>query len=86
VKLSIPLQVHHGDADRAVPLDKAKEMVAALKTSGQPVEYFEYPGADHAYEDNTHPNHHKDATEKTWTRAIAFLRRHLGEAKRAAAE
>ncbi len=85
-RLSIPLQVHHGAADQAVALDKAKEMVAALKTSGQPVAFFEYAGANHAYEDDTHPNHHKDATEQTWTRAIEFLRGHLGDARRAAAE
>ena len=85
-KLQVPLQVHQGDADKAVPLDKAKAMVAELKKSGQPVEFFEYAGADHAYEDATHPNHHKDAFAHTWTRTLEFLRRHLGEAKRAAAE
>jgi carboxymethylenebutenolidase len=85
-RLSVPLLVHHGDQDQAVAFDKAKAMVAALKTSGQPVEFHVYPGANHVFEDETHPNYHKDAAEPAWTRTVEFLRRHLGGVKRAAAE
>lgn len=85
-KLQIPVLVHHGDADQAVPLEKEKAMVAELKKSGQPVELHVYPGANHVFEDDTHPNYMKEPTVQAWTRTMEFLRRHLGDAKAAAAE
>lgn len=75
--LRCPLQVHHGDADRAVKLSEAQRMVEALKKSGQPIEAHVYPGADHAYHDDTHPNYHGQASGLSWTRTLAFLDRHL---------
>jgi carboxymethylenebutenolidase len=85
-KLSIPLLVHHGDQDQAVPFEKAKAMVAALRTSGQPIEFHVYPGANHVFEDDTHPNFMKDPTVLAWQRSMEFLRRHLGVPKAQAAE
>jgi carboxymethylenebutenolidase len=85
-KLSIPLLVHHGDSDQAVPYEKAKAMVAELNKSGQPVEFHTYPGANHVFEDDTHPNFHKDSAVPAWARSMEFLKRHLGATKAAAAE
>ena len=84
-KLQCPLLVHHGDADRAVKLDEAKRMVEALKKSGQPVEFHIYPGADHAYHDDSHPNHHVEAAALSWERTLEFLARHLSAPTRRAA-
>jgi carboxymethylenebutenolidase len=85
-KLQVPLQVHHGEADQAVPFADAKALAEALKSSGQPVEFFSYTGANHAFEDDTHPNYHAEATAKAWERMLAFFGRHLGPRKAAAAE
>jgi carboxymethylenebutenolidase len=76
-KLQCPVLVHHGEADRAVKLEEAKRMVEALKKSGQPVEFYVYPGADHAYHDDSHPNHHAAAAELSWQRTLEFFARHL---------
>jgi carboxymethylenebutenolidase len=76
-KLQTPILVHHGDADKSVALDDAKEMVAALKTSAQPVEFHIYPGADHAYHDDTHPQYHESASTESWARTLAFFDKHL---------
>jgi carboxymethylenebutenolidase len=76
-KLQCPLLVHHGDCDRAVKLDEAKRMVEALKKSGQPVEFHIYPGADHAYHDDSHPNYHSAAAEQSWQATLKFLGRYL---------
>ena len=75
--LQCPIQIHHGDADRAVDVSESRRMVAALKKSGQPVEAHVYPGADHAYHDDTHPHHHVEASALSWTRTLDFLNRHL---------
>lgn len=42
-----PIWVFHGDADRAVPVAKSREMVAALKQAGSKAKYTEYPGVQH---------------------------------------
>jgi carboxymethylenebutenolidase len=75
--LQCPIQLHHGDADRAVELSESRRMAAALKTSGQPVEAYVYPGADHAYHDDTHPHHHAEASALSWSRTLEFLDRYL---------
>jgi predicted peptidase len=43
----IPCWVFHGDADKAVAVDKSREMVAALKDAGGKPKYDEYPGVGH---------------------------------------
>jgi len=76
-KLQCPLLVHHGDHDRAVKLDEAKRMVESLRQSGQPVEFQIYQGADHAFHDDSHPNHHAAAATLSWQRTLEFLARRL---------
>jgi carboxymethylenebutenolidase len=84
-RLQCPLLVHHGDADRAVKLDEARRMVEALKKSGQPVEFHIYSAADHAYHDDSHPNHHPEAAALSWERTLEFLARYLSAPTRRAA-
>lgn len=44
---ALPLWCFHGDADGAVPVDRSREMIAAITAAGgQPI-YTEYPGVDH---------------------------------------
>jgi carboxymethylenebutenolidase len=76
-KLQCPILVHHGDADRSVPLDAAKSMVEALKKSPQRVEFHIYPGADHAYHDDSHPQYHAEASAASWKRTLDFFDHHL---------
>lgn len=46
--VGLPLSIWHGDADGAVPVERSRSMVAALKALGTPVEYHELPGVGHA--------------------------------------
>jgi lysophospholipase L1-like esterase/poly(3-hydroxybutyrate) depolymerase len=43
----IPVWAFHGDADRAVPVERTREMVAALRGANGHVYYSEYPGVPH---------------------------------------
>ncbi len=45
---SVPLWVFHGAADDVVPVDRSREMVAAIRAAGGDVRYTEYPGVGHA--------------------------------------
>jgi predicted peptidase len=43
----IPCWCFHGDADKAVPVKKSREMIEALKTAGASPKYTEYPDVGH---------------------------------------
>ncbi len=56
--VGIPLWAFHGDADPAVPVDRSREMIAAIKKAGGTPKYTELPGVGHnswttAYQDST---------------------------------
>ncbi|MBV9603993.1 MAG: dienelactone hydrolase family protein [Solirubrobacterales bacterium] len=75
--LRCPLQGHFGEEDQVIPLRQVSALQTAAQQSGQPVEFHTYPGANHAYHDDTHPNYHADAAALSWDRAVASLRDHL---------
>jgi predicted peptidase len=43
----IPCWCFHGDADKAVPVTRSREMIEALKAAGGQPKYDEYPGVSH---------------------------------------
>lgn len=45
--ISIPLLIHQGTVDDAVPVAWSRELVERLKVKGKSYTYYEYPGADH---------------------------------------
>lgn len=47
--LDIPLLVVHGELDSNVPVGEARQVVAALRALGRPVEYLELAGEGHDY-------------------------------------
>jgi predicted peptidase len=52
----LPIRIFHGDADKTVPVEHSRQLVAALKGAGASVEYKEYPQTDHV-----------DASQKAFT-------------------
>jgi|SRR6516225_1953766 predicted peptidase len=44
---NIPCWCFHGDADKAVPVERSRKMIEALKTAGAAPKYTEYPGVGH---------------------------------------
>lgn len=49
--LVAPVQLHHGSADKDVPLAFSEKMFNALRTNGKKVEFFVYPGEGHEFGD-----------------------------------
>lgn len=74
--LQCPIQIHQGETDRLI--GGAGAMAAALKATTHPVEFYTYPGADHAYDDNTHPAFNVDASKRSWSHMVEFFGRYLG--------
>ena len=52
----IPCWCFHGDADKAVPVEKSREMIKALKDAGGKPRYDEYPGVGHNSWDRAYGN------------------------------
>ena len=49
-RIDVPVQVHHGIADAVCPVSWSRATVAALRGAGQTVDYYEYPGEGHRFE------------------------------------
>jgi dienelactone hydrolase len=45
----VPVQIHHGTADGAVPITESHKTEKLLKAQGTPVKVFLYAGADHGF-------------------------------------
>jgi predicted peptidase len=50
----IPCWCFHGDADTAVPVQRSRDMIDALKKAGAAPHYTEYPGVGHNSWDNAY--------------------------------
>jgi len=76
-RLKVPVQIHHGTADRAVAVTETRKTEKMLKTQGTVVEVFLYEGADHGFLAYTRPFYKPDAAKLAWARATRFLHKHL---------
>ena len=76
-RLSCPLQIHFGTEDMAVPRPQRDELREALQAVRPATEFHDYPGANHAFQDDTHPNFDAAAAELSWERSLTFLNRYL---------
>ncbi|WP_037488602.1 dienelactone hydrolase family protein [Sphingomonas phyllosphaerae] len=76
-KLNVPLMLHYAGKDARVA-QTGVPWVAALKAAGKPVEAFDYPGVDHAFNNDTSAERYdKAAADLAWGRTIDFFHRHL---------
>jgi carboxymethylenebutenolidase len=78
-----PILIHHGDADRNVPVSQARLLHDAFVAAGKPSTLHTYRGADHLFNFSIGPdvNHHPDAARLSWQRTLAFLDQHLSPAR-----
>jgi fermentation-respiration switch protein FrsA (DUF1100 family)/LysM repeat protein len=48
-RISMPVQLHHGDADNVVPVEWSRDLNQRLLDLGKNIEYYEYPGGPHTF-------------------------------------
>jgi carboxymethylenebutenolidase len=71
------LMLHYAEKDDRINAGIA-DYEAALKAAGKPYELFMYPGAQHAFNNDTNAaRYDKAAAELAWGRTVAFLRKQL---------
>jgi carboxymethylenebutenolidase len=76
-KLTAPVQIHTGTADRVVPVADVRELERLLKAQKTPVELFVYEGADHGFLAYTRPFYKPEDAKLAWERTVRFLGTHL---------
>ena len=76
--LSCPVLGLYGAEDAIIPPADVRELEQRLARSGQPAELRVYPGAGHAFMNDTRPEMFRPAAAAdAWPRLIAFLRAQL---------
>jgi carboxymethylenebutenolidase len=76
--LNAPVLGIFGDKDRSVPPDVVHNLERQMKDLGKQVEMKIYPGADHAFFNDTRPEVYKaEAAADAWQRTLKFFREHL---------
>jgi carboxymethylenebutenolidase len=72
-----PMVFHFAELDRFAPIEAREQVKAAFKGRSD-VEFYLYPGCDHAFAAPERSSFNKPATLMAHTRSIALLRRVLG--------
>lgn len=78
-RLGCPFLGLFGAEDALIPRADVKALETALKKTGKPFRIKVYPGAGHAFFNDTRPDAYRPAAAKdAWQRAVEFFRTHLG--------
>ncbi len=77
-KLRAPVLGHYAEQDDFAPPDKARELEAQIRATGQPVEFHIYEGTTHAFFNDDRPDVYAEThAKRSWERTLAFFREHL---------
>jgi carboxymethylenebutenolidase len=77
-QLSASMLLVYGENDNGVPPSQGEELVAKLKGMGKSAELVVYPGAGHAFFNDTRPQVYNEAAAKdAWARTLELFRRTL---------
>jgi carboxymethylenebutenolidase len=77
-RLACPYLGLFGAEDALIARGDVDELRATLARTGRPHEIVEYPGAGHAFMNETRADAYRpEAAADSWRRAVAFLRTHL---------
>ena len=76
-KISGPTIGNYGDQDTFIT-PGVPALDAAMKKYNKPFEYKIYPGANHAFFNDTGPRFHEASAKDAWSRLVAFYGKNLG--------
>jgi carboxymethylenebutenolidase len=77
-KLQAAVQGHYAENDDFADPESVRKLEEELKGLGKSVEFFTYPGVDHAFSNHHRPDvFHEEHSETAWRRTIEFFREHL---------
>lgn len=77
-KLSAPILLIAGENDKGVPAEGERAIAEKLQGMGKKAEARTYPGADHAFFNDTRPQVYNDAAaQDAWKRTLEFFRNNI---------
>jgi carboxymethylenebutenolidase len=76
-QLKCPLLCNFGETDASIPQTDVAKLRTALAGSTQPWKINVYPGAGHAFFNDTRPSYHAAAAADAGTETLRFFREHL---------
>ncbi|HEX8917357.1 MAG TPA: dienelactone hydrolase family protein [Chloroflexota bacterium] len=76
-ELRVPFLGLFGDQDQSIPLEQVEQLDAALDETRLPHEIRIYPGAGHAFFNDTSPSYNQTAAQDAWPRVLTFFAEHL---------
>jgi len=77
-KLDAAVQAHVAEQDDFFTPAAAGELEAELRSLGKEVEFYLYPGVDHAFFNEDRPEvHHPESATLLWDRTVGFFRQRL---------
>ena len=77
--LRIPFLGLFGEEDQGIPLEQVRQLDEALQETGVRYEIHTYPGAGHAFHNDTGERYRPEAAQDAWRRAVRFLKQALSE-------
>jgi carboxymethylenebutenolidase len=75
--LRCPIQIHVGTADAIISAEEVAEFERLLREHGKDYELYTYPGAGHAFHDDTDRRFAPDHAATAQARAFEYLRERL---------
>jgi carboxymethylenebutenolidase len=75
-RIKAPVMAHYGEKDPGVNKG-ISETEAAMKKYGKVYDYKIYPGALHAFNNDTGPAYHAEAAKEAWQKTLGFLGKNL---------
>jgi carboxymethylenebutenolidase len=76
--LRAPILLIYGEKDQGVPAEQGRQLEQQLKKMGKKVQLVVYPGANHAFFNDTRKEVYKpDAAADAWRRTVEFFRLNL---------
>ena len=77
--LQAPVLGFFAEKDGSVTPEAARKLEAQLKNAGKQTEFHIYPGAAHAFFNDTRPEvYNANCAKQSWERMLKFFREHLG--------
>jgi carboxymethylenebutenolidase len=76
-KMQVPLMGHFGEEDQAIPPPEVKKFQEALAAAHKTAEIYEYPGAGHAFNNDTRETYRPEAAKLAFQRTLDWFAKYL---------
>jgi carboxymethylenebutenolidase len=76
-KMHAPLMGHFGGEDQGIPESDVHALQSTLEQYGKTAEIYVYPGAGHAFNNDTRPSYHAETAAVAWQRTLEWFRKYL---------